>query len=91
MDIATKGRVREVAREFFKESLEGMVLIVLIFTISDKPIGTPKAMFRIAKLSALIGAINATMLLFDEKSHVKIKEGMKASLGMTMLAVMGRA
>jgi len=91
MDIATQIRLQQAAKEFLKETLEGFALIVVIFSVTDKPMHTKKTWFRIAKISVLLGAVNAAMSYFDEESHGKIKEGMKASLGNTMLAsVVGR-
>ena len=86
MDIATQIRLQQAAKEFLKETLEGFALLVVIFSVTDKPMNKKQTWFRIAKISVLLGAVNASMSYFDEESHGKIKEGMKASLGNTMLA-----
>ena len=76
---------RELLRELFKETLEGFFLLLVIFTITDKP-WNQETFWRLTKISLLLGAVNTGMAFFDEESHVKVKEGMKASLGNTMLA-----
>ena len=86
MDIATQIRLQQAAKEFLKETLEGFALLVVIFSVTDKPMNKKQTWFRIAKISVLLGAVNAGMSYFDEESHGKMKEGMKASLGNTMLA-----
>jgi hypothetical protein len=76
---------RELLTEVFKETLEGFFLILVIFMIMDKPWN--KAIFwRLIKISLLIGAVNLGMALFDESGYVKVREGMKTSLGTMMLA-----
>lgn len=75
---------QELFEEFLKETLEGFVLITVIFTIMEKPL-TKETLTRIAKISVLLGIVNTVMAWVDQESHEKIKQGMKSQVGTTML------
>ena len=76
---------QEILKDFIRESLESFVLILVIFMISDKTIDS-ESMLKITKISLLLGTVNVGLALFDQESHAKVKEGIKNTLGSTMLA-----
>jgi glycerol uptake facilitator-like aquaporin len=75
----------EILKDFIRESIEAFVLILVIFMISDKAVDT-ESLLRITKISLVLGVVNVGLALFDVESHAKVKDGMKSSLGNTMLA-----
>lgn len=75
----------EILKDFIRESIEAFVLILVIFMISDKSVDA-ESILRITKISLVLGVVNVGLALFDEESHAKVKDGMKSSLGNTMLA-----
>lgn len=76
---------KELIQEFLKEFVEGFVLLTVIFAIMDKPLDQ-KTWLRITKISLLLGGVNTLMAWLDQDSHEKIKQGMKSSVGNTMMA-----
>jgi gamma-glutamyl-gamma-aminobutyrate hydrolase PuuD len=74
-----------VFKNFVRECMEAFILTLVIFMISDKPMNKD-TMQRILKISLLLGGVNVALPLFDEESHVRVKDGMKNSLRHTMLA-----
>jgi glycerol uptake facilitator-like aquaporin len=76
---------REILKDFIRESIEAFVLILVIFMISDKTIDK-RNMRRIAKISLLVGMVNVGLALFDTEGYARVKDGMKSSLGNTMMA-----
>lgn len=75
----------EILKDFIRESIEAFVFILVIFMISDKTVDK-ESILRILKISLVLGMVNVGLALFDEESHAKVKDGMKSSLGNTMLA-----
>jgi len=80
-----KYRYLALFKKFVRECMEAFILTLVIFMISDKPINQDTIQ-RVVKISLLLGGTNVGLALFDEESHVKVKDGMKNSLRNTMLA-----
>lgn len=80
-----KYRSLALFKNFVRECMEAFILTLVIFMISDKPINQ-NTMQRVVKISLLLGGVNVALALFDEESHIKVKDGMKNSLRTTMLA-----
>lgn len=78
----------KILKDFIRESIEAFFLILVIFLIADKTIDKD-SMLRITKTSLLLGMVNIGLALFDEESRAKVNDGMKRSLGNTMLAGLG--
>jgi glycerol uptake facilitator-like aquaporin len=78
----------KILKDFVRESIEVFFLILVIFMISDKTIDKD-SMLRITKISLLLGMVNIGLALFDEDSQAKVNDGVKRSLGVTMLAGLG--
>lgn len=81
--------------DFLKEFVEGITIVTMMFFISGKveqldKNGLRKTLGQILTMSLVLALLNSLLAVLDQESHLKIKEGMKASVGGTMLAVMAR-
>jgi hypothetical protein len=73
-----------LAKEFLTECIEAFAVIILFQVLSDKQLDT-KSLFRSLKISVLIGGLATVMFALDEDSHGKIKDGMKTSIGASII------
>lgn len=74
-----------LAREFVTETIEAFVIILLFQVLSESNLDA-KAMFKTLKISMLVGGLTTVTFALDEESHGKIKDGMKTSMGASIVA-----
>ena len=77
----TPETVEHLLKDTLKEAVEAFCYLYVILLISERPIDLP----RILRISLMLGVIQTAMAYFDEEGHVKIKEGMKASVGNSVI------
>ena len=73
--------VKEYALEFVREFVEAMAIMTAVYLIMERPFDV-----KILKVAFFLSLLSTAMHVFDEESHAKMKEGMKAAVGNTVVA-----
>lgn len=74
-----------LAREFLTETIEAFVIILLFQVLSENNVSA-KSLLKTLKISMLVGGLTTVTFVIDQDSHGKIKDGMKTSIGASVVA-----
>ncbi len=74
-----------LVKEFLTESIEAFVIILMFQVLTEDHVDAT-SLLRILKISVLVGGLATVTFALDEESHSKIKDGMKTSIGASIIA-----
>lgn len=71
--------IRKLVWEFITESVEALAYIYVLLVIAERSVNWSK----VIKVSAFLGAVQTVLMYVDDGARLKVKDGMKQSIGNT--------